>query len=49
VADSEPDVEVPGHPFTFNQLKRAQADGDLATLRAHGLKACRVSSIEEIH
>jgi transaldolase/glucose-6-phosphate isomerase len=48
VADSEPDVEVPGHPFTFNQLKRAQADGDLATLRAHGLKACRVSSIEEI-
>ena len=48
LADSEPDVEVPGHPFTFNKLKRAQADGDLATLRAHGLRACRVSSIEEI-
>ncbi|MCW2989829.1 MAG: transaldolase [Solirubrobacterales bacterium] len=49
LADSEPDVEVPNHPFTFNQLKRAQADGDLATLRAHGLKACRVTSIEEIN
>jgi transaldolase/glucose-6-phosphate isomerase len=48
LADSEPDVEIPGQEFTFNQLKRAQADGDLATLRAHGLKACRVSSIEEI-
>jgi hypothetical protein len=46
--DSEPDVEIPGQPFTFNQLKHAQADGDLATLRAHGLKACRVTSIEEI-
>jgi transaldolase/glucose-6-phosphate isomerase len=47
-ADTEPDVEIPGQDFTFNRLKRAQADGDLATLRAHGLKACRVSSIEEI-
>ena len=48
LADSEPDVPIPGQPFTFNQLKRAQADGDLATLRAHGLPACRVTSIEEI-
>jgi hypothetical protein len=48
LADAEPDVEVPDHPFTFNQLKRAQADGDLATLRAHGLKACRITSIEEL-
>jgi hypothetical protein len=46
--DDGPDIQVPDHPFTFNQLKRAQADGDLATLRAHGLKACRVSSIEEV-
>ncbi|MDX6639715.1 MAG: transaldolase / glucose-6-phosphate isomerase, partial [Solirubrobacteraceae bacterium] len=48
VADSEPDVEIPGKLFSFNQLKHAQADGDLATLRAHGLPACRVSDIEEI-
>ena len=48
VDDAEPDVGVPNHPFTFNELKRAQADGDLATLRAHGLKACRVSSLEEV-
>ena len=46
--DDGEDSDVPGQPFTFNQLKRAQADGDLATLRAHGLKACRVASIEEI-
>ncbi|MEA2496168.1 MAG: transaldolase / glucose-6-phosphate isomerase, partial [Thermoleophilaceae bacterium] len=49
LADSEPDVEIPGKPFTFNRLKHAQADGDLATLRAHGLPACRVSSLEEIN
>src|SRR3954451_17207866 len=41
VADSEGDVDVPGQDFTFNRLKHAQADGDLATLRAHGLPACR--------
>jgi transaldolase/glucose-6-phosphate isomerase len=46
--ESTEDVPVPGREFTFDQLKRAQADGDLATLRAHGLQACRVSSIEEI-
>jgi transaldolase / glucose-6-phosphate isomerase len=37
------DFEVPGEPFTFATLFRAQADGDLQTLRAHGLDAVRVS------
>jgi glucose-6-phosphate isomerase len=36
------DVEIPGEPYTFGKLIRAQADGDLQTLRAHGLDAVRV-------
>jgi glucose-6-phosphate isomerase/transaldolase/glucose-6-phosphate isomerase len=36
------DLEVPGQPFTFGTLVRAQADGDLQTLRDHGLPAVRV-------
>jgi glucose-6-phosphate isomerase len=37
------DLEVPGEPYTFATLIRAQADGDLQTLRNHGLPAVRVS------
>jgi glucose-6-phosphate isomerase/transaldolase/glucose-6-phosphate isomerase len=48
VDEPREDLAIPGQPFTFGQLIRAQADGDLATLRAHGLKACRVASVEEI-
>jgi glucose-6-phosphate isomerase len=36
------DLEVPGEPFSFGTLIRAQADGDLQTLRNHGLPAVRV-------
>jgi glucose-6-phosphate isomerase len=36
------DLEVPGEPFTFATLIRAQADGDLQTLRDHGLPAVRI-------
>jgi glucose-6-phosphate isomerase len=36
------DFDVPGEPFSFRTLFRAQADGDLQTLRAHGLDAVRV-------
>jgi transaldolase / glucose-6-phosphate isomerase len=43
VGDSGEDVAIPGQPFSFTRLKHAQADGDLATLRAHGLPACRVT------
>jgi transaldolase / glucose-6-phosphate isomerase len=44
------DVEVPGEPYTFATLIRAQADGDLQTLRDHGLPAVRVvvGDIDEI-
>ncbi len=35
------DLEIPGEPYTFATLIRAQADGDLQTLRGHGLPAVR--------
>jgi hypothetical protein len=42
VDDPATDLEIPGEPYTFATLIRAQADGDLQTLRAHGLDAVRV-------
>ncbi|MGH2970124.1 MAG: glucose-6-phosphate isomerase [Solirubrobacteraceae bacterium] len=41
VDEPRQDVEVPGRPYTFATLIRAQADGDLQTLRSHGLDAVR--------
>jgi glucose-6-phosphate isomerase len=43
VGDDPDDVDVPGADYTFSSLKHAQADGDLLTLRRHGLRAARVS------
>ncbi len=37
------DLAVPGESFTFGQLFRAQADGDLAALAAAGRRSGRVS------
>ncbi|MDA0181572.1 hypothetical protein OJ997_14805 [Solirubrobacter phytolaccae] len=37
------DLEIPGEDFTFKTLIRAQADGDLETLRSHGLPAVRIT------
>ena len=42
VDEPQSDLPVPGEPYTFGTLIRAQADGDLQTLRAHGLPAVRV-------
>ena len=42
VHDSPADAEVPGKPYSFRTLIDAQADGDLQTLRGHGLPAARV-------
>ncbi len=36
------DAEIPGQPYSFSVLKRAQARGDLGALRAHGCRALRV-------
>jgi len=41
--EAPPDLDIPGSEFTFEELKRAQADGDLQTLRAHGLPAQRLT------
>jgi transaldolase / glucose-6-phosphate isomerase len=42
IHDGPGDVEIPGESYSFTTLKHAQADGDLETLRAHGLPAARV-------
>jgi glucose-6-phosphate isomerase len=42
VSTGHKDIEIPGQRFSFEQLKRAQADGDLLTLRAAGLPAERL-------
>jgi glucose-6-phosphate isomerase/transaldolase len=42
VHDSSADADVPGQPYSFRKLIDAQADGDLQTLRGHGLPAVRV-------
>lgn len=36
VESTDVDLEIPGRPFTFGQLLRAQADGDAQVLAAHG-------------
>jgi transaldolase / glucose-6-phosphate isomerase len=41
--DQGEDVPVPGKAYTFTSLEHAQADGDLQTLRAHGLPAARIT------
>jgi hypothetical protein len=42
IADHPRDLPVPGHGYTFGTLIDAQADGDLAALRAHGLPVLRI-------
>jgi transaldolase / glucose-6-phosphate isomerase len=44
VDDPRTDVDIPGEPYSFATLIRAQADGDLQTLRTHGLDAVRVGT-----
>ncbi len=50
VGDDPVDVPIPGKPFGFSTLKHAQAEGDLTTLQAHGLRAGRVTldDLEEV-
>jgi hypothetical protein len=42
VHDGTTDLPVPGQAYSFRTLIDAQADGDLQTLREHGLPAARV-------
>ena len=42
VHDSDEDLAIPGRSFGFRALIRAQADGDLQTLRDRGLPSVRI-------
>ena len=42
VGDDHEDAEIPGRPYTFSRLKRAQAAGDLAALQAAGRRVAHV-------
>jgi transaldolase/glucose-6-phosphate isomerase len=44
--DAHQDIPIPGRPYTFGQLKAAQALGDLASLAARGRRVARVSLAE---
>ena len=46
VGEHPEDVQIPGEDFTFGQLEHAQADGDLAALRAAGKRAVRIPLAE---
>jgi hypothetical protein len=43
VGEDPVDLDVPGKPFTFGDLKRAQALGDLESLRGRGRRVTRVT------
>jgi glucose-6-phosphate isomerase len=47
-ADDAEDVPIPESPYTFGKLKRAQALGDLKSLRAHGRRVAHVHLGAEI-
>ncbi|MCU1498961.1 MAG: transaldolase [Acidimicrobiales bacterium] len=47
VGEDPSDAAIPGQDFTFSELKHAQADGDLATLAKHGLRAVR-TTVDEL-
>jgi transaldolase/glucose-6-phosphate isomerase len=40
--DDPVDLPIPGRPYTFSTLKRAQAAGDLQSLHAHGRRVIRI-------
>jgi glucose-6-phosphate isomerase len=48
-ADDPEDVPVPGRPYTFGLLKRAQALGDLEALRKHGRRVVRIHLGAEVN
>ena len=42
VVDDPPELEIPGRPFGFRRLLRAQAAGDFAALRERGRRIARI-------
>jgi glucose-6-phosphate isomerase len=47
-ANDADDVSIPGQPYTFGQLKRAQAAGDFESLRSRGRPVVRVGLGDDI-
>ncbi|MDF0643803.1 MAG: bifunctional transaldolase/phosoglucose isomerase [Nitrospira sp.] len=47
-AEEASDISIPDRPYTFGQLKRAQALGDLESLRKHGRRVLRVHMREDV-
>ena len=47
IDEVEEDIDIPGKPFSFGGLKRAQAEGDLRSLQARGQRVARVT-LEEL-
>jgi glucose-6-phosphate isomerase len=47
-ANDPADLAIPGRPFTFGQLKRAQAIGDFESLASHGRPVLRVHLGDDI-
>ena len=47
-AEDPEDVPLPGRPYTFSVLKRAQALGDLQALRKHGRRAIKIHMGKDI-
>jgi glucose-6-phosphate isomerase len=45
----EADLDVPGHEWSLGTLHRAQAEGDLVTLAAHGRRALRLDLPDASH
>jgi hypothetical protein len=46
VTEQDPELAIPGKPYSFGQLKAAQALGDLASLKAHGRRVARTTLAE---
>src|SRR4030081_1161477 len=44
VGDDPSDLPIPGAPYTFGQLKQAQAYGDYIALRNHGRRVLRIQA-----
>ena len=41
-ADDAEELQIPGKPYSFKVMKRAQALGDLESLRRHGRRVMRI-------
>jgi transaldolase/glucose-6-phosphate isomerase len=48
ISDDPMEMEIPGREYSFGNLKRAQAFGDLKALRKHGRRVLKIQLGPEI-